>query len=174
MLVFLLTVAAWMSSDCPCFNLTPHGLNYYWGSLGESHSIWLMDGQFHYQTVDGARTMHLKGDTESDTLEIVGAKGLSGIHWSHMVHYKIADGVKESQPYWHHYDFDLQLIWPLLLSLPLTILGVSQIFRLFLATHNRPGFCRKCGYNLHATPDRCPECGLVVPHLDADISVAQS
>jgi hypothetical protein len=48
-----------------------------------------------------------------------------------------------------------KLFW-LLLGLP-----VLWIVRRIVRARPRPGLCAKCGYDLRATPDRCPECGTI-------------
>jgi hypothetical protein len=45
----------------------------------------------------------------------------------------------------------------LLVCLPLTIRGSRGLIKRL--GRRKPGLCRSCGYDLRATPDRCPECG---------------
>jgi hypothetical protein len=48
---------------------------------------------------------------------------------------------------------------PMLLSLVLPALAIRQHRR--MQKLRREGHCPTCGYDLRATPDRCPECGAI-------------
>jgi len=45
----------------------------------------------------------------------------------------------------------------LALSIAVWLTAVAQRYRLF--HRRRPGCCKRCGYDLRATPGWCPECG---------------
>jgi hypothetical protein len=50
--------------------------------------------------------------------------------------------------------------WHIPLWLPALLLTIGPAARLLtLRRRSRSGHCRRCGYDLRATPERCPECG---------------
>jgi hypothetical protein len=50
-------------------------------------------------------------------------------------------------------------LWALSLPVPLAVACVVSLRRLRRARRKRAGLCPACGYDLRASPDRCPECG---------------
>jgi hypothetical protein len=49
--------------------------------------------------------------------------------------------------------------WPLYMSA--LLFAIAPVLWLRGRSRRKPGFCKTCGYDLRATPHRCPECGTV-------------
>jgi hypothetical protein len=59
--------------------------------------------------------------------------------------------------HWEYFGIPMWVVCAGLLVAP-TIVGIRPIWRISMV---RAGRCAKCGYDLRATPTRCPECGTI-------------
>ena len=59
------------------------------------------------------------------------------------------------------YSYRISYFVLLLPAGAMSLAWVGQLARRRYLHRHRVGFCAKCGYDLRASPDRCPECGMI-------------
>jgi hypothetical protein len=67
------------------------------------------------------------------------------------------------QSYGH--DFHVYLPYWLVLMISLAVFTACMVLRNKRLALAHRGLCTVCGYDLRASPDRCPECGTMTPRL---------
>ena len=105
------------------------------------------------------RSVDVRSVPESDVIHIAEAEGRFG----HMPHYHSFLGFR------YHPRMRDGLYTYRGVAVPTGFLAMLTamlpIRRILTELQRRDGFCVHCGYDLRATPDRCPECGAVPRRL---------
>jgi hypothetical protein len=72
---------------------------------------------------------------------------------------------KPENPAWFFYVVHNRTGWCIGIPLWFCLLVSVALLARSILVHRKfpPGHCRRCGYDLRATPDRCPECGTISP-----------
>jgi hypothetical protein len=75
-----------------------------------------------------------------------------------------------AKPYRGVQIFQFPLLFPALLFAAVAIMALGRYRRMrkhMINQRIRDGVCTRCGYDLRATPDRCPECATIPPKKEA-------
>jgi hypothetical protein len=71
------------------------------------------------------------------------------------------DEILPGPPYGDREDYEITLSWLAILTATIPVCSLCTRMRLLARRRQMRlrGLCQSCGYDLRATPDRCPECG---------------
>jgi hypothetical protein len=139
-----------------------------WGDarLSVGHMLLLYPGGVAFVTDTGSMPITLRSDGESmETVsqEVRSHREFFGIHVTRLQHERSTEpGVSYGQRRQMESTFWLPFFVFALLPAWRLAWNANQLMRRCRRWINRKdGLCRRCGYDLRATPDRCPECGTV-------------
>ncbi len=97
----------------------------------------------------------------------VGFAGFSCWRWAWIAQFNDAHTDKDGHTEFHGYQYALEVPFWFVCSAFAPVPAVWLRGRLRLRHRARAGRCLGCGYDLRATPDRCPECGTAVERAGA-------
>jgi hypothetical protein len=126
------------------------------------YSVGLLEGSFIVETLYGVKPW--PPGTAGKVITFDGeTRGFAGVNYRRYdIRLASPDGVRLPGTYGTQKRFWIAPGWMLLLPL-----GAAALCRKAWLTRNRRDreaanqLCRQCGYDLRATPDRCPECGVI-------------
>jgi hypothetical protein len=142
-------------------------LSFSWGDATRAtrHEIGMRRGHFAYRTSSAVRPVNL---APSDVVDQVAVAGWDAYGFHYHAYFTVhTDPYRNRLPgtFGNHTEFWFDSTWLLFFSILLLLrAAVRRALRGSLA-HRRTlrGLCPACGYDLRATPDRCPECGAPAP-----------
>ena len=128
---------------------------------GTGYALGLADGSFMFETLYDVKAWG--PGTGGNAIKFDGERvGFAGFYYRRYdIHLATADGKRLQGSYGTQTRFWIAPGWLLLLSL-----GAAALCRKLWVRERRRDreanqvLCRNCGYDLRATLDRCPECGL--------------
>jgi len=160
LMLFVATVIGWSLCYCP-LGADPRGVMVLWKFPRDGYnSFSLTHGDVDVQHWPDPRL----SNSESTAARITSSWSQFGFGIWRSVILDRNGRAAYPRTYGNITEVEIFLLWPLLISLPLTVWVARRWVRNVFPKRNiRKGYCLSCGYDLRATPDRCPECGAVPP-----------
>jgi hypothetical protein len=119
------------------------------------------DTNTNYAMVSFAEEMIRKGPSQSFSCPTTADFTWLGINKTeYIAQYTFWNGQTVTTAIEDHWQ--ISLIWPTLAGIPLPAIAARKVMKNARIRKRRlRGLCAKCGYDLRATPNYCPECGTV-------------